>query len=375
MEITIRKDFKDLIPPLSADEFRQLEENVLQDGIRDPLVVWNGILVDGHNRYEIAKKHGLPFETVQKEFSDESEAIHWIILNQFGRRNLSAYDRSILALKLKPVIQAEAKKNRATHTFEGYQLRQNSDKAVDTKKELAKVAGVSHDTIAKVEKIERDAPEELKEAVKTGEKSINQAYKEIKWQEKKAEMQTAIAQQIAKPKTENHIDIYTTAKRYRVIYADPPWSYSDKQDSEKFGGAVKHYPTMPLQDICDIPVPSEDNAVLFLWVTSPLLEDSFKVIKAWGFKYKTSFVWDKILHGMGHYNSVRHEFLLVCTKGSCTPDVQKLFDSVVSIERTEHSVKPKEFRDMIDFLYPIGERLEMFARESSEGWDVWGNMA
>ena len=141
------------------------------------------------------------------------------------------------------------------------------------------------------------------------------------------------------------------------------------------GGAVKHYPTMPLQDICDIPVPSEDNAVLFLWVTSPLLEDSFKVIKAWGFKYKTSFVWDKILHVMGHYNSVRHEFLLVCTKGSCTPDVQKLFDSVVSIERTEHSVKPKEFRDMIDFLYPIGERLEMFARESSEGWDVWGNMA
>ena len=171
------------------------------------------------------------------------------------------------------------------------------------------------------------------------------------------------------------VDIYNTDKKYQIIYADPPWSYSDKQDCEKLGGAVKHYPTMPLQDICDIPVPSEDNAVLFLWVTSPLLEDSFKVIKAWGFKYKTSFVWDKILHVMGHYNSVRHEFLLVCTKGSCTPDVQKLFDSVVSIERTEHSVKPKEFRDMIDFLYPIGERLEMFARESSEGWDVWGNMA
>jgi N6-adenosine-specific RNA methylase IME4 len=78
---------------------------------------------------------------------------------------------------------------------------------------------------------------------------------------------------------------------------------------------------------------------------------------------------------MGHYNSVRHEFLLICTKGSCTPDVPKLLDSVVSIERTEHSAKPKEFRDMIDMLYPVGERLEMFAREAYPGWDVWGNMA
>ena len=132
---------------------------------------------------------------------------------------------------------------------------------------------------------------------------------------------------------------------------------------------------MPLDDICNLPVPSADNAVLFLWVTSPLLEDCFKVINAWGFTYKSSFVWDKVKHNMGHYNSVRHKFLLVCTKGSCTPDVQKLYDSVQSIERSEHSRKPKEFRDIIDTLYPAGNRLEMFAREAPEGWDVWGNMA
>ena len=106
-----------------------------------------------------------------------------------------------------------------------------------------------------------------------------------------------------------------------------------------------------------------------------MLEDSFKVINAWGFKYKSSFIWDKVLHAMGHYNSVRHEFLLIATRGSCTPDVPKLIDSVVSIERTEHSRKPKEFRNIIDTLYPIGDRLEMFAREAPDGWDVWGNMA
>lgn len=199
--------------------------------------------------------------------------------------------------------------------------------------------------------------------------------KQKKREENRQRWQNDIAEQVDAPKADNHVDIFTTDKKYRVIYADPPWSYGDKQNIEGLGGAVKHYPTMPLNDICALPVPAADNAVLFLWVTSPLLEDSFKVINAWGFKYKSSFVWDKVAHNMGHYNSVRHEFLLVATRGSCTPDVPKLLDSVVSIERTEHSRKPKEFREMIDMLYPVGERLEMFAREAPEGWDVWGNMA
>jgi N6-adenosine-specific RNA methylase IME4 len=201
--------------------------------------------------------------------------------------------------------------------------------------------------------------------------SVMAAQKEIE----RAERQELIKEQIEKPKTSAHIDIFTTDKKYRVVYADPPWQYNDKQDTSKLGGAEKKYPTMPLKDICSLPVPTESNAVLFLWVTSPMLEDAFQVIHAWGFSYKSSFIWDKVAHNMGHYNSVRHEFLLICTKGSCTPDVPKLLDSVVSIERTEHSVKPKEFRDMIDMLYPVGERLEMFAREAYPGWDVWGNMA
>lgn len=189
----------------------------------------------------------------------------------------------------------------------------------------------------------------------------------------RAEREQAVAEQI---KTENgkSIDLFNTTEKYRVIYADPPWSYGDKQNIDGLGGAVKHYPTMKLEEICELPIPAEDNAVLFLWVTSPLLEDSFKVINAWGFKYKTSFVWDKIAHNMGHYNSVRHEFLLVATKGSCTPDNIKLFDSVVSINRTEHSKKPEEFRNIIDTLYTYGKKLELFARDAAEGWDVWGNM-
>lgn len=106
--------------------------------------------------------------------------------------------------------------------------------------------------------------------------------------------------------------------KYKIIYADPAWKYNDKQNTPKLGGAEKHYSTMSIKELCELPVKNmtEKNAVMFLWTTSPLLEDTFKVIKAWGFKYKTSFIWDKVKHNMGHYNSVRHEFLLICTKGS-----------------------------------------------------------
>ena len=132
---------------------------------------------------------------------------------------------------------------------------------------------------------------------------------------------------------------------------------------------------MELAEICDLPISdlADDNAVLFMWTTSPILEESFSVVRSWGFRYKSSFVWDKVRHNMGHYNSVRHELLLICTRGSCQPDVPKLFDSVQSIERTEHSRKPEEFRTIIDTIYPHGRRIELFARSAAPGWDVWGN--
>lgn len=171
------------------------------------------------------------------------------------------------------------------------------------------------------------------------------------------------------------VDIFSTDKKYRVIYADPPWSYNDKQDTDYYGGAEKHYGTMKLEDIAALPIEriAEKDAVLFLWATSPLIFDSKQIFEAWGFTYKSMFIWDKVKTGMGHYNSVRHEMLLICTRGSCTPDTQKRFDSVQSIERTEnHSEKPHEFREIIETLY-AGEKIELFARTKRDGWDVWGN--
>jgi len=163
--------------------------------------------------------------------------------------------------------------------------------------------------------------------------------------------------------------------KYRVIYADPPWAYRDT-GLDDYGHAERHYPAMTVEELCELPVAglAADDSVLFLWVTAPMAEESFKVVRAWGFSYKAMFVWDKVKHNFGHYNSVRHELLLVYTRGQCVPDSRRLEDSVVSIERpAKHAEKPAKFAEIIDAMYPLGPRIELFARSRRPGWDAWGN--
>ena len=182
-QLVINKEFHELIPPLAPEEYKQLEANILAEGCRDALVAWNGVIVDGHNRYEICSKHNIPFTTKEMVFKDRDEAKEWIIRNQFGRRNLSPYERSKLVLKLKEIIAAKAKERQRTSTGgSSPQLRQISAKAekIETREELAKAAGVSHDTIDKVHIIEQNATPEQKKRLSTGRASINKIYDEIK---------------------------------------------------------------------------------------------------------------------------------------------------------------------------------------------------
>lgn len=166
----------------------------------------------------------------------------------------------------------------------------------------------------------------------------------------------------------------------RVLYCDPPWKYNDDRTGlDGYTGAEDHYPTMTLEELCALPVKdtARPDSVMFMWATSPLLDDAIEVMGAWGFTYKTSFVWDKVKHNYGHYNSVRHEMLLIGTRGSCTPDSDELIDSVISIERSDvHSQKPGKFYEIIESMYTDGPYLEMFLRgKPRKGWQGWGNEA
>lgn len=191
--IRINDEFKQLIHPLTAEEYAGLEKSILEEGCRDALVLWGNVLIDGHNRYEICMKHGIPFETVKKEFSGKDEAIRWIILNQFGRRNLPAHERARLALRLKPMIEEKAKQQQIRKPADSVSQKSAEQKPIDTQKEIAKIAGVSHDTISKVEHIEKEAPQPIAEASRKGEISVNSAYQVTKLEQEK---QQEIAERI-----------------------------------------------------------------------------------------------------------------------------------------------------------------------------------
>lgn len=179
MKLKIDEGFKSLIPPLQPEEYQQLEANILQEGVRDALVTWNGVLIDGHNRYAICQKHALTFPTVQRDFESRDDALMWIIRNQLGRRNITAFMRGELALQLKPLIAAKAKANQGQRTdLHGNNILPNLAKSniVNTRKELADASGVSHGTMDKIERIVKDAPEPIKAKARSGEVSTHKAY-------------------------------------------------------------------------------------------------------------------------------------------------------------------------------------------------------
>jgi N6-adenosine-specific RNA methylase IME4 len=159
--------------------------------------------------------------------------------------------------------------------------------------------------------------------------------------------------------------------QFRVILADAAWDYGSGARSGN-----DHYPTMSIAEIAAMDVRSlaADNAVLFFWVTAPLLFACEPIIKSWGFVYKENIVWDKVRGITGSYINVCHEHLLICTRGCCLPDrLTPALDSVQTIPRSDvHSQKPDQFYEMIERLYD-GPYLELFARRPRAGWSSFGN--
>jgi N6-adenosine-specific RNA methylase IME4 len=171
-------------------------------------------------------------------------------------------------------------------------------------------------------------------------------------------------------------------KKYNIIYADPPWQYKVYSKKGLGRSAESHYPTMKLEDIQALPVGTlaDDDCALFMWTTVPLLQDCFSVMSAWGFTYKTvAFVWikqnrksDGLFWGMGHWTRANAEICMLATKGRPKRRSASVHQVILShIE--EHSKKPDITRDKIIELMGDLPRIELFARQKTPGWDVWGN--
>ena len=382
-EITMTSDRR----KIDRDKVSELAQSIRNVGLINPVTITaDRQLVAGAHRLEACKSLGMSdipciiFDgnDLQKELAEIDENL--------VRLELDPISIGELAIRRDEILDALGQRAKSGTNVKNSRTGTPGGPVPKTTEDVANEIGISKSTLKENKQLARDLTPKAKDVVRQSEVSKKDA---LKLARMKPEEQDKLAEKLSNGEAKSLVDAkrlvvketmeepesLSDEVKYRVIYADPPWSYGNKL-VDGYGAAENHYPTMSLEELCNLPVieMTEENAVLFLWTTSPLLEECFQVIRSWGFKYKTSFVWDKVKHNMGHYNSVRHELLLVCTKGSCTPDVQKLFDSVVVQERSDkHSEKPEVFREIIDTLYTHGRKLELFARKTVPGWDVWGN--
>lgn len=171
-------------------------------------------------------------------------------------------------------------------------------------------------------------------------------------------------------------------KKYDIIYADPPWDYKGQLQHNgplrnDTGGAIKHYNTVTLNDLVKLPVPSitANNCLLFLWTTSPHLDQAIKLGQYWKFQYATiAFVWDKMKTNPGFYTLSQCELCLVFKHGLIPrPRGARNIRQLVQEERTTHSTKPHEVRNRIEKMFPQQSKIELFARQVTPRWDAWGH--
>jgi N6-adenosine-specific RNA methylase IME4 len=344
--------YNNKIDPLTKDEYGLLKKSIAEHGLYHPITInQSGDVLDGHHRLKACQELGIKPEFEVKVFEDELLEELFVIDTNIARRQLSAFRRGELLLsKKKPVLERIAKENMSL-AGKGVKSFTPLERVNE---ELARQAGMSHMQLHKVETIMEKAAKQLKEKVRSGKTTINNAYSQV-----------IRAEDRNKPKPA------PPEGQYEILYVDPPWTY----EIPGRGTPENHYPVMSDEEIMALPIQATENAILFLWTTYPQLDVAIDIMRAWGFTYKSNLVWVKDKFGTGFYFRGQHELLLLGVKGDGlgVPAEADRHSSVLFAPRTEHSRKPTEVYELIEAMYPGRTRLEMFARgEAREGWRSWG---
>jgi N6-adenosine-specific RNA methylase IME4/ParB-like chromosome segregation protein Spo0J len=371
-------------PLIEGAEFDRLVADIAANGLLNPIVILDDMILDGRNRERACRAAGVELAYVPFTGKDP---VAFVVSQNLARRHLNESQRAMVAAKL------------ATFEHGG----DRSKASIDALSQAAtgKLLNVSEPSVERAKKVQREgAPElvhaveqgkisvtaaadvatqpldEQREIVARGEREILEAAKAIRARKAEQRQVERMERLLARTRQDSPLP---SDRRYPVIYADPPWHfevYNDESGVER--AASNHYPTMPLQDICSLPVAdlATDEAILFVWTTSPYLEEALQVVLAWGFKYKTNIAWVKDKIGLGYVVRNRHELLLIATRGDIpSPLPANRPSSVIEAPRREHSRKPDEAYELIERMYPELPKIELFARQARPGWACWGNQA
>jgi N6-adenosine-specific RNA methylase IME4 len=397
--------YADIFPLISETELKALADDVAAHGLREP--IWlhrDGRIIDGRNRYRACELAGVEpeYRTYQ---GDDAGLLGFVVSLNLHRRHLDVGQRAMIADTLAnmqqgartDLVEFSTKSPADDDLFGGVPQPEPAALAI-SQSQAAELMNVSRESVVMARKVREQGVPELAERVAAGtvsvsaaatiaevdeneqrevialdnEKAIIRAANEIKRrkkeqrQQEKAAKVAEIADRIAAP--------LDSLGPFPVIYADPPWRYDYAEDTTR--QIENHYPTMSLDEIKALDIPAADDAVLFLWATSPKLVEALEVMAAWGFEYRTSMVWVKDKIGMGYYARQQHELLLIGKRGALpVPDPEDRPPSVIEGTRSAHSAKPDRGYELIERMYPLAEKCEMFQRRPRNRWAGWGNQA
>jgi len=404
----------DLFPLMEGEEFEKLVASIRDRGFYadKPIVLYNNKVLDGRNRLNVCrwlKQRGEPVEALFIDWAGDGSPTDWVVATNLDRRHLDATQKAFVGLKLLPLYEAEARERQLARLKQGAEapVPENIPERGkgEAREKAAAAVGVNAHYLSDAKKIQEADPE-LAELAGQGQIGITDAKQLLKVAQAAPELAAAVKQKIetireekagdpdaAKKAIKQEIEgaVHEQKRRARpnfndagalpegkwnVILADPPWQYDFATDSKD--EIENHYPTMDLEEIKALPVTgmAADHSVLFLWTTVAKLFEGRDVMEAWGFTYRTNWVWEKEgAPGMGHWARVNHEHLLIGIRGEpgCPDVTERPMKTVFAAPKGRHSEKPEIFYELMEQVKPNFKRIELFARAPREGWDSWGN--
>lgn len=362
IKFKINPEYSELVPKPSKEDSQFLLESIQKHGQQFPIILNSEYeIVDGHTRFEICQMLNLEPKYEIRQFASKLDEKQFVILSNLHRRHLNNFQKVEMLIPLFEIEQELAKQRQKSGTIASDQAKGKSSA------KIAKFGKIGRNTLEQVKYIKENADDDLLDKLRSGKTKINFAYKTLKRQERK------------KNQSPLPLGIFS------VLIADCPWRYDHNQQ----GSPENHYDTMPVEALCALASKIREklakNAVLFMWATAPKLKEALQVMEAWGFRYVTHMVWDKVKVGVGEHFRNQHELLLFGRMGNLPiPEPEDRPSSILRVPRTTHSKKPDEIYEIIEKMYPNQKYLELFARmpeqqhfsataQQRRNWTYWGN--
>lgn len=378
-----------LFPLIEGEEFNELVADIRANGVREPIWIHEGQILDGRNRYRASAAAGA--DCPMRAY-DGADPLGFVVSLNLKRRHLDEGQRAMVAAKIANLTHGS---NQYQSGAANLPLLNETAKPAVTQAAAAQMLNVSERSVRAAKAVQKTGVPALAQAVERGEVSVSVGAGIARLPKEEQEQivavgkkeivaaYKAIRQEVTEAKKEKRQEkeqvlaakiLAMPDRKFGVIYADPPWSFEPySRETGMDRSADNHYPTSQADNICAIQVPAADDAVLFLWATAPMLPHALRVMEAWGFAYKSHIIWGKDRIGTGYWVRNKHELLLIGSRGKIPgPALGTQPESLIMAPLAEHSVKPDVFHEIIEGLYPTIPKLEMFARRQRHGWTLWG---